>query len=113
LSADVKIADGIASVARRITEFGSVEVLINNAGIAPAGDFVTAPLDEEQGSIRLNVDAVVALTRALLPKMVRSGREAIINVASVIAFQPFPHFARSRGRSTGHMPRRHPPGHEE
>ena len=91
--ADLKTADGLASVARRIAELGSIDVLINNAGIATAGDFAGAALDEELGSIRLNVDAVVTLTRAVLPLMVPARRGAIVNVASVVAFQPFPHFA--------------------
>lgn len=35
----------------------------------------------------------MTLTRAVLPVMVRARRGAIVNVASVVAFQPFPHFA--------------------
>jgi uncharacterized protein len=93
LVADLKTTDGLASVARRIAELGSIDILINNAGIVTAGDFAGAALDEELGSIRLNVDAVVTLTRAVLPVMVRARRGAIVNVASVVAFQPFPHFA--------------------
>ncbi len=92
-TADLKTAGGLAAVAQRIAGLSPVDLLINNAGMATGGDFPAAPLDEELGSIRVNVDAVVTLTRAALPKMVGSGRGAIINVASVVAFQPFPHFA--------------------
>src|SRR5262249_38159362 len=92
-TADLKTATGLASVTRRIAGLGSVDILINSAGIAMGGDFLAAPLDDELGSIRLNVDAVVTLTRAVLPDMVRSRSGAIVNVASVVAFQPFPHFA--------------------
>ena len=93
LTADLQTADGLAAVTRRMAGLGPVDLLINSAGIATGGDFLAAPLDKELGSIRLNVDAVVVLTRTVLPEMVRSGRGAIINVASVVAFQPFPHFA--------------------
>ena len=93
LTADLTTAEGLDRVVRRLAELGPVEILINNAGNATGGDFQAAPLDEELGSIRLNVEAVVTLTRAVLPGMVRSNHGAIINVASVVAFQPFPHFA--------------------
>src|SRR5262245_64569267 len=54
---------------------------------------MATPIGEELGAIRLNVEAVVTLVRAVLPGMVRSKNGAVINVASVVAFQPFPHFA--------------------
>ena len=60
---------------------------------AGVGDFAAAPVDQEIKAIRLNVDAVVALTHHVLGDMVRHRRGAIINMASVVAFQPFPHFA--------------------
>jgi uncharacterized protein len=70
-----------------------VELLINNAGIATAGDFIGAVLDRETGEIRLNIDAVVVLAHSVLQGIVLRGRGGIINLASVVAFQPFPHFA--------------------
>jgi len=93
LAADLTTDDGLASVARRITELGSIALLVNNAGVATAGDFKSASLQEELGAIRLNVVAVVTLTHHVLSEMTRRGSGAVINVASVVAFQPFPHFA--------------------
>ena len=40
--------------------------------------------------VRTNVEAVVALTAAFLPAMTERGRGAVLNVASLIAFQPVP-----------------------
>jgi short-subunit dehydrogenase len=93
LVADLKTEDGLASLARRITELGSIALLVNNAGVATSGDFKSASLEEELGAIRLNVVALVTLTHHVLSEMTRRGRGAVINVASVVAFQPFPHFA--------------------
>jgi short-subunit dehydrogenase len=93
LTADLQTDDGLASVARRMTELGSIALLVNNAGVATAGDFKSAPLQEELGAVRLNVVAVVTLTHHVLSEMTRRGSGAVINVASVVAFQPFPHFA--------------------
>ena len=93
LVADLKTEEGLDSVARRLTDLGAIELLVNNAGVATSGDFKTASLDEELGAIRLNVNAVVALTHQVLGMMALRGSGAVINVASVVAFQPFPHFA--------------------
>ena len=40
--------------------------------------------------VRTNVEAVVALTRHYLPQMADRGRGAVLNLASLIAFQPVP-----------------------
>jgi hypothetical protein len=40
--------------------------------------------------VRVNVEALVALTTAWLPRMTERGRGAVINVASVAGFQPIP-----------------------
>lgn len=93
LIADLKTAEGLDRTVRRLAELGRVDLLVNNAGIATGGDFMAAPIDEELGAIRLNVEAVVTLAHAVMPGMVRSRNGAVINVASVVAFQPFPHFA--------------------
>lgn len=93
LIADLATEQGLALVSRRIHELGEIDLLINNAGVATAGDFVGASLDHEIGEIRLNVEAVVRLTQHVLGPMVKRRRGAVINLASVVGFQPFPHFA--------------------
>ena len=67
----------------------AVETLVNNAGFAHVGDVHKHP-DKQLGMVQVNVEALVALTTAFLPAMVERGRGAIINVASMAAFQPIP-----------------------
>lgn len=67
-----------------------IAVLVNNAGRGSAGAFHEQTPDGELGQIELNVSALVALTAAVLPRMVRLGDGAILNVASTAAFQPIP-----------------------
>ena len=68
----------------------TVEVLINNAGFGSGGAFADLDPDKEASMVRTNVEAVVGMTGAFLPGMVERGRGAILNVASLIAFQPMP-----------------------
>jgi uncharacterized protein len=79
----------------RIEELGlEVEILINNAGFATGGEpFHEADPERELEQVRVDVEAVVALTSAFLPAMVRRGRGAILNVASTAGMQPMPYSA--------------------
>ncbi len=89
LPCDLMATDGpgalVAELARRGLE---VEWLVNNAGFGTFGKFHELPVERELDEIHLNVTAPVALTGLLLPGMVRRGRGAIVNVASVAGFGP-------------------------
>ena len=92
-TADLGTSDGLGALAVRVRELGNIELLVNNAGVATAGNFADSDLGRELAEIGLNVNAVVVLAHAVLAEMRPRKRGAIINVASVVAFQPFPHFA--------------------
>jgi hypothetical protein len=78
----------------RIESLGlEVSVLVNNAGFATGGPFHEADPERELEQVRVLVEAVVALTSAFLPAMVRRGRGAILNVASTAGMQPLPYSA--------------------
>ncbi|MFN8524184.1 MAG: SDR family oxidoreductase [Chloroflexota bacterium] len=68
-------------------------VLVNNAGLGVLGGFRTAPLAVQLEMIRVNVEALVALTGLFVPAMAARREGAVINVASAAAFQPLPNFA--------------------
>lgn len=70
-----------------------VDTLINNAGVGTHGDFVAQDPDAISAQVRLNVEAVVELTRVLLPQMLSGGRGALVNIASTSAYQPTPSMA--------------------
>jgi short-subunit dehydrogenase len=79
----------------RIAELGlEIDILINNAGFATGGEpFHEADPERELEQVRVDVEAVVALTSAFLPGMVERGRGAILNVASTAGMQPMPYSA--------------------
>jgi hypothetical protein len=78
----------------RIESLGlEVTVLVNNAGFATNGPFHESDAARELEQVRVLVEAVVALTSAFLPGMVRRGKGAILNVASTAGMQPLPYSA--------------------
>lgn len=93
LPADLATPAGLATVAERLTRH-PVELLINNAGISLNRSFLDSDPAGEERLLRLNVLAVMQLTHAALPGMVRQGRGGIINVSSIAGFLV------SRGGST-------------
>lgn len=68
----------------------SVEILVNNAGFGSRGQFASNDRGRMRDMVRVNVEAVVDLTSRFLPGMAARGRGAIINMASLAAFQPLP-----------------------
>jgi short-subunit dehydrogenase len=70
-----------------------IDYLINNAGFGTNGPFAQLGLERELEEIDLNITALVALTRLILPQMITRHAGTIINVASTAAFQPLPFMA--------------------
>jgi short-subunit dehydrogenase len=92
LVADLSTVQGVETLLA--TAAGrEVDLLVNNAGLAAYGPFAVIPSERERELVRVNVEAVVALTRGLVPAMVQRRRGGLINVASQMAFQPMPYFA--------------------
>jgi 2-hydroxycyclohexanecarboxyl-CoA dehydrogenase len=81
--ADVCDRDAVAAMVR---ETGPVDILVNNAGIPPEGivikRFVDTGPDEWDPLIRLNLAAVLGVTRAYLPGMLDRGWGRILTIVS-------------------------------
>jgi serine 3-dehydrogenase len=77
------IAEAVATVATPI------DLLVNNAGLAPPMDALQdAELGALTNAIDTNVTGLVALTRALLPRLIER-KGAVINLSSVAANYPY------------------------
>jgi len=91
LAADLGDPDDLRRVEERVAATTDpVDLLVNNAGFGTSGRFATLPVEREAEEIRVNVLAVVRLTRAALPGMVERGAGSVVNVSSLAAFQPDP-----------------------
>lgn len=89
LEIDMRDLDSVQSLAELSPPWGEIDLLLNNAGLAPPTD----PLTETDWELletvmETNMIGLVALTRALLPGLIeRHG--AIINLSSVAATYPY------------------------
>jgi short-subunit dehydrogenase len=83
---ELRIVEGVVADAQ-------LDMLVNNAGFGTLGKFAGLDVEREENEIRLNVVALVRLTRAALPGMIHRRRGAIINVSSLAGLQPAPYNA--------------------
>ncbi len=89
LEVDMRDRDAVEGLANLSPPWGEIDLLLNNAGLAPPTDPLTeTEWERVEEVIDTNVTGLVALTRALLPKLVeRKGQ--IINLSSVAATYPY------------------------
>lgn len=92
ISADVRDKEEVENALSGLPEeFGSIDVLVNNAGLAlglgPAED---ASLKDWEIMVDTNIKGVIYLTKAVLPGMIRRGHGQIINIGSVAGSWPYP-----------------------
>jgi len=78
-----------ALVQRALTEFGQVDVIVNNAGIMPLAPMADLKVEEWDRMIDVNVKGLLYGVAAVLPIMQRQKRGHIINVSSIFGFKVF------------------------
>jgi hypothetical protein len=71
----------------------TISGICNCAGFGTSGKFKDLSLQREREQVELNVVALLDLTHAFLDDMVTAGGGAVLNVASIAAFQPLPNMA--------------------
>lgn len=70
-------------VAESCRPYGSVEILINNAGWGKRAPVVKTKIEDWEQTFRVNLRAPMILAQKLLPAMIEKGEGAVINIGSV------------------------------
>lgn len=91
---DVTSDESVAALVEGvITDFGRIDVLVNNAGMGLAGATEENSIAQQQKLFDINVFGVIRMTRAVLPHMRAQGSGRIINISSIFGFMPAPYMA--------------------
>ena len=92
IAADLTTEEGLEAV-MRAPSAQDIEILVNNAGLGMRGKFVEYPLGRDTTMLRLNIEAVVRLSKEFLPRFIARKSGRLMNTASVAAFEPAPNLA--------------------
>ncbi|MEU2042584.1 SDR family oxidoreductase [Nocardia niwae] len=76
-----------------VAAVGDIDVLVNNAGVMPAGAFLEQTDVVGQATLDINVWGLIHGMRAAAPGMIERGRGHIVNVASLAGKVPIPGLA--------------------
>lgn len=82
-----------AAVAAVVEHFGSLDIVINNAGIGASGDIAANSDEEWHRVLDVNVVGLARVSRAALPHLRASAHAAIVNTCSVVAVVGVPNRA--------------------
>jgi 3-oxoacyl-[acyl-carrier protein] reductase len=101
IQTDVSDESGVKRMADTVLkEFGRIDVLVNNAGIATQFRLVDLTVDEWDRMLAVNLRSVFLCCRAVLPHMIERGSGRIINTASQLAYLGgvgMTHYCASKG----------------
>jgi NAD(P)-dependent dehydrogenase (short-subunit alcohol dehydrogenase family) len=94
IDADVSVLEQVrAAVEAAIDCMGSVDVLINNAGISIRHDFLDITPEEWGAVLGVNLTGVFNMAQAVARHMVDKGSGVIVNTASTAGNNGYPHYA--------------------
>ena len=100
VQADITSEADVEKVHKEATLFfGTIDVLVNNAGAAFAENYAMTTLENWNQDIALNLPGHYMLTRLFLPDMEAQGKGAITNISSVNGAQSFGNPAYSAAKA--------------
>lgn len=88
LPADLTRQTDLSGLEDRLRHDDRIGILINNAGMAQSGGFLTQSAEAIEGQLMLNTIAPTRLAAAIAPRLTQAGTGAIVNIGSVVGFAP-------------------------
>ncbi len=88
IAADLGKRDDLATVEAELRSNRRITTLVNNAGVGATAPLLQSDIEGMSDMIALNVDALMRLTYAAVPRFVERGGGTIINIASIVAVAP-------------------------
>ncbi|MBP6646851.1 MAG: SDR family oxidoreductase [Burkholderiaceae bacterium] len=82
-----------AMVAQTLEHFGGIDVLVNNAGIFKAADFLDVTEADFDAVLRVNLKGSFLVGQAVAREMAKVGRGSIVNMSSVNGVTAIPSIA--------------------
>jgi short-subunit dehydrogenase len=92
-----------AEIEKILAEVGTVEILVNNAGMGYTGSLLNTPLSDWQAVLDLNLTSPLQCIQAVLPQMRAQQRGTILNVISIAGRQTFPEWGAYSASKFGLM----------
>jgi NAD(P)-dependent dehydrogenase (short-subunit alcohol dehydrogenase family) len=92
IQADVRVRPDAEDADRQVRQsFGSLNILVNNAGIITVGSLEMATADDYRDSIEIHFWGAFFTSMAVLPEMRRRGEGRIVNIAFIGGKISVPH----------------------
>jgi len=89
--ADVTRSDDVSNMMEKVeSEIGGINLLVNNAGMGLFGPVHEKTEEEWDELMNTNLKSVFLVSRAVIPRMIRSGGGDIINISSLAGKSVFP-----------------------
>ncbi len=80
---DVDRAESVASAVKKISDGGTIDVLVNNAGYGQFGCTEDVTVDQFRAQFETNFFSIVGIIQQVAPVMRRQGSGIIVNISSV------------------------------
>lgn len=91
VKADVSISEDVRNIFEKtLSEFGKVEILVNNAGITRDGLLIRMKDEDWDAVINVNLKGTFLCTKEAVKIMIKQKYGRVINISSIVAFMGNP-----------------------